>query len=578
MDLEKLFTILRKENLKAKAKKCKFGFKETKFLGYIISNEGLKADPFKIECVKNYPVPKNTKNVKMFLGLASYYRKFIENFSDIAEPLTKLTRHKYKFEWTPECQNAFEKLKSALISYPVLMYPDFDKRRITTDASCVGLGAILSQIDKKGNERPISYASRTLQPAERNYCTTELELLAIIWELEHFRPYVYGVEFDLITDHKALTYLTDLKNCSARLSRWKLRLSEYSFNIIHKPGKLNINADALSRMYEINSMNEIPAKLSFNEIKSLQQNDTEIIKLFDDTVKHGNKYNNLLVENGILYCFKKKVKSYEPQNAKRLVIPQELVPYKLDLCHDGFAGAHLGENKTWSKVANKFFWPSMRDDITNWVRSCPVCSSKKDPIPGREILHPLSQPDLPFDRIGIDYIGPLPDTDNGNRHILVITDYATRWAEAFATKDQKASTVAQILIDEIICRYSAPREILSDQGTNFLSSVVKQVCEYFRIRKINTTSYHPQTNGLTEKFNHTLCKMLSSYTNETQTNWDLFLPMALFAYRTSIQKSSNESPFKLLFAREARLPADIDHLSPNHTFIDKIHLAWKEAK
>lgn len=128
----------------------------------------------------------------------------------------------------------------------------------------------------------------------------------------------------------------------------------------------------------------------------------------------------------------------------------------------------------------------------------------------------------------------MPDTDNGNRHILVITDYATRWAEAFATKDQKASTVAQILIDEIICRYSAPREILSDQGTNFLSSVVKQVCEYFRIRKINTTSYHPQTNGLTEKFNHTLCKMLSSYTNETQTNWDLFLPMVLFAYRSQV--------------------------------------------
>ena len=220
----------------------------------------------------------------------------------------------------------------------------------------------------------------------------------------------------------------------------------------------------------------------------------------------------------------------------------------------------------------------MKHDVMNWIKSCKTCAAKKAPPPTRENLHSLPQPQIPFDRIGIDFMGPFPSTDNGHRYILVITDYCTRWTEAFATKDMKAETVAKILIEEIICRYSAPRQILSDQGRNFLSQVVKEVCNYFRINKINTSAYHPATNGLCERFNGTLCKMLSVYVNDEQTNWDIYLPIVLFAYRVSEQKSAKESPFKLLFGREARLPADIDKWTTNQSFLEKIDQVWKEAK
>ena len=580
-DLEQVFICLRKENLKAKPKKCKFGFRETKFLGFIISKEGLKVDPTKTDAMRNYPAPTKSKDVKKFLGLASYYRKFIEKFSDTAEPLTKLTRGRAKFEWNEICQKSYEKLKNALITAPVLIYPDFKKRfRITTDASDVGISAILSQVDEFGNDRPICYASRTLQAAERNYHTTEKELLAIVWGLERFRPYVFGVEFDLITDHQALTYITDLRKSNSRINRWRLSITEYSYKFAHKPGVLNTNADALSRMFEVNSVSEyIPTQLSDQKIREMQQNDDKISKILDKIREKGKgSLNNYILENQILFSFKKQTKQYEPQYKKRLVIPEILIPSVLELCHDGIAGGHLGENKTWKKVTTRYYWENMRKDTQNWVQSCLKCASKKKPPPHREKLHSLPQPNRPFERIGIDFIGPLPDTENGFKHLLVITDYCTRWAEVFPTKDQKASTVAKILIDEIICRYSAPRELLSDQGKNFLSQIISEICKYFVINKINTTSYHPQTNGLTERFNGTLCKMLSNYVNEKQTNWDIYLPIVLFAYRTSEQKSTKESPFKLLFAHEARLPADFDKWYTQNDMLIDINQAWRDAK
>ena len=190
----------------------------------------------------------------------------------------------------------------------------------------------------------------------------------------------------------------------------------------------------------------------------------------------------------------------------------------------------------------------------------------------------ITHPSVPFEMIRIDFLGPLPTTEDGNSHILVITDYATRWVEAFATKDQKAETVANILINEIICRHSAPRQMLSDQGRNFLSKVVKEMCDYFVIKKLQTTAYHPETNGLTERFNATLCQMLSVYCNENQTNWDVYLPITLFAYRTSVNKTTRRSPFELKNGYAPRLPANVDKWSPNSYFMEDRDLAWKKAQ
>jgi len=250
----------------------------------------------------------------------------------------------------------------------------------------------------------------------------------------------------------------------------------------------------------------------------------------------------------------------------------------LQTCHDDISGAHLGVNKTWHKVSNKFYWPTMERDIEEWIESCPICAARKNPQSLHVPLGAITHPEKPFDTIGIDFLGPLTETDEGNKYVLVITDYATRWVEAFPTKDTKASTVAKIIINEIIARHSAPKELLSDRGRSFLNKTVEEISKYFNIKKLNTTAYNPKCNGLTERFNASLCQMLSAYCEAMQTDWDVYLPVALFAHRTSWQKTVKESPFRLLYGRNPRLPSDIDKWCPVGQFTKEIDLAWKLAQ
>ncbi|XP_046141954.1 uncharacterized protein LOC123987841 [Osmia bicornis bicornis] len=243
----RLMARLREANLYLQPEKCELLKKEVAYLGHIITEDGVKPDPKKIEAVKEFPVPKTVKNIRQFLGLCGYYRRFIKNFSKIAKPLSDLTKKEQKFEWTQQQQQAFIILRDKLCEEPILQYPDFTKPfNITTDASGIAVGAVLSQ-GEIGKDQPVSYTSRVLNKAETQYSATERELLAVIYAVTHFRPYIYGRKFYLITDHKPLTWLHNLTDPASRLMRWKLKLSEYDYEIKYKPGKQNINADALSR-------------------------------------------------------------------------------------------------------------------------------------------------------------------------------------------------------------------------------------------------------------------------------------------------------------------------------------------
>jgi hypothetical protein len=213
----------------------------------VITRKGIKADPDKIEAVKTFPSPNSTKELQSFLGLSNYYRRFIYQYADIARPLTKLLRKGVAFTWTPDCQEAMQKLKEALMSSPVLTYPDFRRPFVlSTDASNFAVGADLSQVIN-GEEHPIAYASRQLNTAETNYSTTEKELLAIVFGVTHFKCYLIGAKFQIVTDHAALKWLFSLKDPSSRLLRWTLKLGEYNYEVTYKPGKKHLNADGLSR-------------------------------------------------------------------------------------------------------------------------------------------------------------------------------------------------------------------------------------------------------------------------------------------------------------------------------------------
>jgi hypothetical protein len=253
--LNEIFKRLDKFNLKLQPDKCEFMRREVVYLGHIISSEGLKTNPDTVRAVKEYPQPKNEREIKSFLGLTGYYRKFIENFSDIARPLTSLLKKDVKFVWTDKQDYAFKTLKEKLTSDPILQFPDFTKQfTLTTDASNYAIGAILSQ---GPSDLPISYSSRTLNKAEMNYSTIEKELLGIVWSVRHYRPYLFGKKFKIVTDHKPLTWLFNVKDPGSRLVRWRLKLEEFDYEIVYKPGKINSNADALSRIQLENNILQV---------------------------------------------------------------------------------------------------------------------------------------------------------------------------------------------------------------------------------------------------------------------------------------------------------------------------------
>ena len=248
-NLQAVFRRLQSAGLKLQPAKCAFLRKEVNYLGHVVSENGVSTDPSKTDKVAKWPVPNSAKDVKRFLGFASYYRRFIRNFATIAKPLHRLTERTAEFRWTAQCQDAFEELRRRLISAPVLAFPDFSRKFVLdTDASDSGIGAVLAQEQSDGTERVVAYASRVLSKSERRYCVTRRELLAVVTFVDHFRPYLLGRHFTVRTDHGALTWLQNFKDPEGQLARWLERLQEYDFNVIHRRGRTHSNADALSRL------------------------------------------------------------------------------------------------------------------------------------------------------------------------------------------------------------------------------------------------------------------------------------------------------------------------------------------
>ncbi|CAF1114090.1 unnamed protein product [Brachionus calyciflorus] len=311
-----------------------------------------------------------------------------------------------------------------------------------------------------------------------------------------------------------------------------------------------------------------------NSIMKLQNTDRDISQLLFK-VKN-NQIKGFQIENNVLFKLRRQKNG---KLFKQLVVPKELKLDILKMCHDNFTGAHLGQRKTWIKLNNRFYWQNSYQDTKNYVESCGVCSRIKDPPVTRAELKPITEFQKPFDMVAVDIL-ELTRTNSGNKYVVVFTDYLTKWVEAFPLRDQNAESIAKIFINEIISRHSAPSKLLSDQGRNFLSNLIKSICQYFKINKVQTSPYHPQCDGLVERFNKTLCKMLSAYSNSNQTNWDLYLPLVLFAYRTSQQATTSFSPFELLYGREPRL-GDLDNYNLGYEpseFIKNLHENWLLAR
>lgn len=593
--LDEVLIKLRQANLKVKPSKCNLFSSEVKYLGHIISSRGVEADPAKVEAVRQWPVPKNQTEVKSFVGLASYYRRFVKGFAEIARPLHQLTEKGRRFKWTEDCQAAFEQLKLSLMSAPILAYPDPHKTFILdTDASDAGIGAVLSQ-EEGGQEHVIAYASRALTKQERKYATTKKELLSMVTFTKHFKHYLLGKEFVLRTDHNSLRWLHNFQGLEGQLARWLEQLASFQYKIVHRPGRVHANADALSGLpaflpaslptltegetaegpvvQAICAVQRIgaavpPGQEVEDELAAAQKEDAELQQVI--ALKGGEK--DCLGPPDELQRFAPVWAQLQVQGARlvrlppvnsdaakqvQVVLPKALVPNVLKQLHNSVTAGHLGVQKLQAKVKDRFYWPGWFGDVKRWCQECVECGSRK--TTGQKLCAPM-QPTVtsrPYERVALDILGPLPETPDRNKYILVIGDYFSKWTEAFPLPNQEAQTVAKVLVEQWVCRLGAPRTIHTDQGRNFESNQFKEVCQMLNIHKTRTLPYHPQLDEMVERFNRTLLSMLSLFVEENQTNWDALLPYVMLAYRSSVHSSTGFTPYKVVFRQEIVLPVDV---------------------
>ena len=615
-NLRIVFGRFREAGLTLKPSKCTLFQKEVSFLGHFVSADGVRCDPAKIEKVHAWTAPKCVKDVKSFLGLASYYRRFIKGFATIANPLTALTKKENKFIWSEKCQQAFDELKELLTNAPILVQPLHEGKYILdTDASNFGLGGVLSQVRPDGSEKVIGYASRTLSPAQRNYCATRRELLAVVEMTKQFRHYLLGAEFLLRVDHASLTWLLNFKEPEGMVARWIERLAEYPYVIQHRAGVKHGNADALSRcpdcqraecddagvtdIWEVDDalLDELTAfqGLTLAEIRESQVADEELspmIQLMETEVNlvdkppgwfgwplatkrlwHKRKW--MRIVNGVLCKNRRDCRT--GLIFPVIVVPVELRKLVLKQLHDAQMAAHPGIRRMLWSVQRRCYWPGMSEDVVRWIHQCEKCSRRKiAPQHGR---HPLQH--LPagnsFERVAMDVLETGVISGTGNRYILVVADYFTKWVEAYALPNHRAETIAKVLVENWILRFGVMRYLVSDQGRDLDGKVMRAICELMGAEKMRTTPYRPQSDGLVERFNRSVLAMLSAYVSMTLTDWDDKLPFVMAAYRATAHSSTGFTPNSLVFGREIHLPLDIYFpmvTKPEHPACPNLYVEW----
>jgi transposase InsO family protein len=535
--VDKVLQLLKEQQLYAKPSKCFFGVKEVEYLGHIVSHEGVKVDPNKIKAMMDWPIPKTLKNLRGFLGLTGYYRKFVRNYGRIAAPLTELTK-KDAFSWTPEATKSFEQLKEVMCKAPVLTTPDFTKTFIVEcDASGNGIGVVLMQ-----EGRPLAFESRPLKGRDLHKPIYEKEMMEILHALKKWRPYLIGRHFKVKTDHDSLKYFLEQRLSSEEQQKWVTKILGYDFEIVYKKGKQNVVADALSRKDE-----DVEAFLCaisiiqpdwIIEARDEWKNDEKVWTLIERLQQDSGASDTFTWKNDSLW-YKDRLYLCKNSQLKQKVL--------LEL-HTSPVGGHSGFLKTYHRVKKDFFWDGLKTDVQRFVAECLVCQQNKvETIKTPGLLQPLSIPSQRWEEVSMDFITGLPKSE-GKSVIMVIVDRLTKYAHFCALSHPfKASTVATAFMETVQKLHGSPKIIVSDRDPIFTGHFWTELFSCLGTQLAHSSSYHPQSDGQTEIVNKCLEGYLRCFVSDKQAQWFKWLPLAEWWYNTSFHTATKMTPFMALY-------------------------------
>jgi len=615
--------IIKNASLKLSLKKCVILVKEISFLGKVITQGVVKNCPEKAKCILDMPLPRTYKRLQADMGIFNYQRDYVEMYAAIAEPCYRLLDTKgvpdrwitrkgtvnpnYKLTWSEEQIASFEALKKATGASLERHQANFDiDFHLETDASEKAYGGHIYQIAEATYS--LGWHSKTYTKAQLTYATGEKELLAIISCIEHFDYFLYGRHFYIHTDHQPLTFLLTKSNPSKRLQRWMVRLANYNFTIVYKPGKENIIADSLSRMYDDEEIIPLaPSDEDYEDlviasigatVEELEEHNTSIIAVVtareiattceklkgkqeeDKNIqwiaalikKHGKNrpeetspenpiqrvlykhYNTLRIINEVLY---QEREDEQGNISHTYVLPEKEINKVMEQLHNSVYGGHLGRRKTKQKAIERFYRPFIANIVDEYIKTCDKCQKIKTLTQITRAEMQIIKPTRTNQIIASDFAGPFIVTENGNKYIQIISDLYSKYAIIIAQPNKEAKNAATALVNRWCCVFGIPDRCLTDGGKEYQSKLWDATCELLDIERSKTTPFHPQCDGQSERLVRTGKTSITAYINETQDNWDQHLPQLSYAYNSSLHGTTNVTPFEAMLGRKPKLPIDL---------------------